>query len=233
MKSRLNLKAISLDIDDTVWDYEVGFRRGMTSALSKLNELDPLSAKMTNEEHFIEIREQYNQSISEDSPNRWNYKIRRYETFCKILETIARPNVKIAKEMSNAFSKGRYSENDLFSDVIPAIQELRKNFKVGIISNGDTYPENLGLENVMDFAIYAPDEKIEKPDKKIFLKAIRSVNCNPEQLLHVGDNEITDVSGAIDAGCKAVWINRFNRKPVFKNQPHFSIRDLSELLALV
>ena len=64
MKSRLNLKAISLDIDDTVWDYELGFRRGMTSALSKLNELDPLSAKMTNEEHFIEIREQYNQSNS-------------------------------------------------------------------------------------------------------------------------------------------------------------------------
>ena len=179
----------------------------MTSALSKLNELDPLSAKMTNEEHFIEIREQYNQSISEDSPNRWNYKVRRYETFCKILETIARPNVKIAQEMSNAFSKGRYSENDLFSDVIPAIQELRKNFKVGIISNGDTYPESLGLEKVIDFAIYAPDEKIEKPNEKIFLKAARSADCKTEQLLHVGDNEITDVSGAIDA---TEWVAPFH-----------------------
>lgn len=233
MKSRLDLKAISLDIDDTVWNYELGFRRGMASALLKLNQLDPLSAKLTNKEHFIEIREQYNLSISEDSPNRWDYKVRRYETFCKILQTIARPNMEIAQEMSKAFSTGRYSENDLFTDVIPAVQELRKKFKVGIISNGDTYPESLGLEKVTDFAIYAPDEKIEKPDRKIFLKAASMADCNPEQLLHVGDNEITDVAGAINAGCKAVWINRFNRKPFFKNQPHFSIRDLSELLTLV
>ena len=204
----------------------------MACALSKLNELDPLSAQKTNEDHFIEIREQYNLSISEDSPNRWNYKIRRYETFCKILETIARPDVNIAQEMSNAFSAGRYSENDLFDDVIPCIQELRKKFKVGIISNGDTYPENLGLEDVTDFAIYAPEEKTEKPGKEIFLKAITTAGCNPEQLLHVGDNEITDVLGAIDAGCKAVWINRFDRKPLFKKPPNFSIRDFSELLTL-
>ena len=233
MKNLLNLKAISLDIDDTVWDYEVGFKRGISAALSKLIELDPLSANMTNEKHFVEIREQYNLSISEDSPNRWNYSVRRYETFCKILETINRPNAKIAKEMSICFSAGRYSNNDLFLDVIPSIQELRKNFKVGIISNGDTYPENLGLENLMDFAIYAPDEKIEKPDKKIFIKAANAAGCDLNQLLHIGDNEIADVAGAVDAGCMAAWINRFDRKPSFKTKPHFSIRDLSELSQII
>ena len=104
---------------------------------------------------------------------------------------------------------------------------------MGIISNGDTYPENLGLENLMDFAIYAPDEKIEKPDKKIFIKAANAAGCDLNQLLHIGDNEIADVAGAVDAGCMAAWINRFDRKPSFKTKPHYSIRDLSELSQII
>ena len=58
----------------------------------------------------------------------------------------------------------------------------------------------------------------------------------PNEILHIGDNLTTDVQGAIQAGCQAVWINlsgkdlnSFTEASVL---PTLEINHLTELLTL-
>ena len=43
---------------------------------------------------------------------------------------------------------------------------------------------------------------------KHFEEAARFFNVNINQILHIGDDPINDVRGAIDAGAHAIWFNK-------------------------
>jgi putative hydrolase of the HAD superfamily len=80
---------------------------------------------------------------------------------------------------------------------------------LGIISNGNSYPERLGLDEVISFMAYAQDHGgIEKPDPRLFRVALADAGCAPDEMLHVGDSLENDVAGAAAAGVRSVWLNR-------------------------
>jgi len=73
-----------------------------------------------------------------------------------------------------------------------------------------------------------------KPSAKAFLELESALGCDPAGLWYVGDNPITDISGAIAYGLRAVWFN--SDGAVYPDgivKPTFQITDLAELPALV
>src|SRR5438132_14413877 len=67
---------------------------------------------------------------------------------------------------------------------------------LGLVSNGNSYPERCGLHGRFGFVILAQNVGIEKPDPAIFQAAYREARCSSEQLMHIGDSLDTDVAGA-------------------------------------
>ena len=49
-----------------------------------------------------------------------------------------------------------------------------------------------------------------KPSLKFFAELVQSANCEPEQILHVGDDPTNDYAGALAAGLQATLLNSNN-----------------------
>jgi HAD superfamily hydrolase (TIGR01509 family) len=88
---------------------------------------------------------------------------------------------------------------------------LRKRFRLGVISNSDGTVrqvfEELGLSDCFDSFIDSGLVGYEKPDRRIFLAALESLGCSPEEALYVGDVYSIDYVGATRVGMNAVLMD--------------------------
>ena len=101
----------------------------------------------------------------------------------------------------------------LFEEVREVLELLaEQGMQVGIISNwSDHLPElleGLGLAELVSFIITSADLKTEKPGRAIFERALFRAGVGASETLHAGDHFERDVEGALNAGLRAVWVNR-------------------------
>jgi putative hydrolase of the HAD superfamily len=96
----------------------------------------------------------------------------------------------------------------LFEDVLPVLHDLRQRMPIGLLSNGNGYPEPSGLGGLFKACVFSDDYGITKPDRQLFDIEADAVGADPVQLALVGDSLAADVTGALDAGWAAIWINR-------------------------
>ena len=80
-----------------------------------------------------------------------------------------------------------------------------------VVSNGNSRPERHGLGGFFTFVLLSDDHGIEKPDPQVFEMAADAAGCAVSEIVHVGDNPLTDVAGANQAGALSVWLNRSGR----------------------
>jgi FMN phosphatase YigB (HAD superfamily) len=64
-----------------------------------------------------------------------------------------------------------------------------------------------GLEGVFACAIYSMDVGHAKPHPAPFRAACDLLGVAPHEIIHIGDNERTDVAGALDAGLRAIRLD--------------------------
>jgi HAD superfamily hydrolase (TIGR01509 family) len=127
----------------------------------------------------------------------------------------------------------------LYDDVSAALDFVRARYRLAIISNGpaDTQLDKLqrtGLDAYFDLVVTSGEFGSAKPDPSIFHHALSRLDLSAEGTWHVGDNVISDIGGAIDAGLTSVWINRHGKqRDASHPTPHHEIASLSELPALL
>ncbi len=87
-----------------------------------------------------------------------------------------------------------------------------------------------GLSAHLDVMVFSDQERIAKPDPRIFVKALEGLGCEPGDCAFVGDNPHTDIGGAQAVGLFAVQVGSKQRDGV---TPDARIDDLSELLGVL
>lgn len=85
-----------------------------------------------------------------------------------------------------------------------------------------------GLADLLDVMVFSDQERIAKPDPRIFAKALEGIGLAASDCAFVGDNPHTDIAGAQAVGLFAVQVGRKERDGVV---PDARIDDLSELMA--
>jgi putative hydrolase of the HAD superfamily len=97
--------------------------------------------------------------------------------------------------------------------------------RLGVVSNWDhRLPgllERLGLARFFDSVAYSSAVGVEKPDRRIFERALADLGAGPGEAVHVGDGRLEDVEGAVAAGLEALHLVREGRGG--------DLRDLSSL----
>lgn len=104
---------------------------------------------------------------------------------------------------------------------IPGAKELlgeikENNLLTGVLSNGfnGIQQEKLrsaGLSELIDITVLSDDIGINKPDERLYKYAMeRSGIHDPGGHLMIGDNPVTDIAGALNAGWRAVLFDRHN-----------------------
>lgn len=217
---------ISFDADDTLWDFEGVMRHALGGTLSELRRLVPSTPESLSIETLITIR---NQVAEERKDKRATHEAIRLEAFKRTLQFIGIFNDNLAVHLHTLYMKHRFEDIRLFDDVFPTLNALRGHYTMGVLSNGNTYPERCGLEGHFQFVVLAQDYGIRKPDPRFFEIAIRLAGCTKCQFLHVGDSFQNDVMGAKQAGVKSIWLNRRRRDNGTEQRPDFEILSLSEL----
>ena len=98
-------------------------------------------------------------------------------------------------------------------EVPPVLQRLRPQYPLAIISNTD---DDLIAGTVaaigipIDFVITAQQARAYKPDHRLFRHAYAVLGVTPEEVLHVGMGQVTDLQVCHELGVSVVWINRMD-----------------------
>ena len=106
----------------------------------------------------------------------------------------------------------------IFDDVISSdlLRKLKQSgVTLGVVSNWDsrlhTILKSTGLADYFDFILASAEVGSAKPDKKIFIEAIRRSEVNSQEICHIGDDFRADIQGAHSVGIEAILIDR-NKK---------------------
>ena len=95
-----------------------------------------------------------------------------------------------------------------YDGVIDALEALSKEYELGVLTNGNADIKRLGIDKYFNFSISSADVKSNKPEEGHFKKALSNSKLLPQEVIHVGDHQINDVTGALNAGMHAVWFNK-------------------------
>ena len=231
MTEAKRIRAISFDGDATLWDFQKVMRHSLAVALEELRRRIPgeASADLTIDK-MIEIR---NAVAAELKRKTVNLEEIRGQAFRRTVESIGHADAALAEDLNAIYLKHRFEDIELYPDVIPALDSLRKHFTIGLLSNGNGYPERCGLPERFRFVVFSQDVRVEKPDPAIFLVACEQAGCQPAELMHVGDSLESDVAGANAVGAVSVWLNREAVQNNSEVLPHREIRSLAEVADIV
>ena len=223
-----NIKAISFDADDTLWDFQSAMKSALTSTLAQIRSIAPNAAtEQLTVEKMADIREQVASELGEGVVS--NEQI-RYEALVRTLEYVGAPSQTVAAQLLRSYTEARFAHTTPYPDVAPALKTLKRRYRIGIVSNGNSYPERCGLPDTFDFTIFAHDCGFHKPDRRIFELALSKTGCQPHEVLHVGDSLESDVLGAQNCGLRTAWLNRQAVPNHTGIAPDLEVPNLSALL---
>ena len=227
----MNITAISFDVDQTLIDTDRVIMRSMESVRDELIKRVPgeRTRSLTVEEMWS-IRDREDK---EYTGNVRDFDEIRRRSFLRMLDLVGYTGPDLSMRLNEVYLEHRYNDISPYDDVVPMLDALAPRFKLGLLSNGNNYPEYFGLAERFDFAVYAQDIGIEKPDPRTFHIAARRADCGLDQLLHVGDSLETDVEGAQAVGVRAVWLNRDGLPNESGIEPDDEIESLTELPAIL
>jgi len=120
--------------------------------------------------------------------------------------------------------------------VVPALERLRARVpRLVVVSNANgrlhVVMERLGLARFFDVMLDSHLEGVEKPDPRLFERALERAGARRETTLHVGDFYWIDVQGARAAGLRAVLLDSAGLYPDADCPRIRSLGELPELLA--
>lgn len=223
------IKAISLDLDDTLWPVWPAIE-GAEKALEQwLGQHAPMSAALFANplarhelrEHVMRTRPDLHHQLS---------KI-RLEAIRLALERSGE-NTDLAPAAFGVFFAARNCVQ-LFDDALPALQRLAQHYPLVALTNGNADIQTIGLASYFCASISAQKFGVGKPDPRIFYAAAGAANVLPHQVLHVGDDALLDVLGALNSDMQTVWVNRGEAAWNHALQPHESVTTLTELCELL
>ena len=132
----------------------------------------------------------------------------RLLAFQRTLERLGRPDTVLAERLTARYLERRFRGARPFPDALPTLDALAGRYRLGLASNGNSYPERCGLAGRFDFAILSQGVGVSKPDPRFYRVVADAAGLPARQIVHVGDSLTNDVSGARAAGFRTVWLNR-------------------------
>ena len=229
MLDRVKIKAISIDLDDTLWPIWPVIERAEKALHDWLAVHAPMAAALfSNPAALRDIRTEMGNSRPE---LKHDMSALRRESIRLALYR-AGENPLLAQEAFEVFFAERQRVT-LFDDALPALEFLAERFPVVALSNGNADLQRIGLHRFFRASIHAREFGVGKPDPRIFHAAAGAVDVHPEDVLHIGDDATLDALGALNAGMQAAWLNRADQLWPHEQEPQVTLTELGELRDLL
>lgn len=114
------------------------------------------------------------------------------------------------------------------------LENLSQKYALVAISNGNVDTTALGISHYFQHIYHAgwqADGRLlrQKPCRDMFDLACQQLGIQSSQLLHVGDCGRADIQGALFAGCQAAWLSCFDVGKPLSVLPQIELTQLNQL----
>lgn len=201
--NRFTPRAITLDLDDTLWPARPTLVHAEKVLAAWLAERAPAAAALATPEW----RKATRAAIARDHPDRLHdLGFMRRENLRRALVTAGEP-ASLAEPAFEAFLAAR-QQVTLYDDVLAVLDDWAGRYRLVALSNGNADIGRIGLGRFFVASVSAHEAGHAKPDPRIFHEACRRAGVSPEHTLHIGDDLELDVRAARAAGLDALWLRR-------------------------
>ncbi len=223
------IKAIGLDLDDTLWPIWPTIARAEAQLTQWLSDCAPGAAQVfADPAARLDLR----QHVAASRPDLVHDMSAMRRECIRLALHRAGEDTRLAEPAFEVFFEHRMRV-DLFADALPALQFMASRFPVVAISNGNADVGRVGIGRHFAASVSAHQLGVGKPDTRIFHAAAAAVGVAPEAMLHVGDDPALDVLGGLNAGMQTIWVNRTEHAWTHAEMPHASVSDLGQLCRLL
>jgi len=195
--------AITLDLDDTLWPVRPPLVAAERTLADWLARHAPATAAGMGPGAMLALRAR----VAAEHPH-WAHDLSaiRLETIRRALRQHG-DDPGLAEAAFDAFFDARHQVT-LYDDVLPALERLARRFRLVAVSNGNAEVARIGLDRFFVASVSARLHGAAKPDPTIFHAACAAAAAAPATVLHLGDDPVLDIDGALTAGLQAGWIAR-------------------------
>ncbi|CAM3436953.1 HAD family hydrolase [Stackebrandtia soli] len=219
------IDVICFDGDDTLWDFETSMWGALAAVTEHLE-----AAGITRRGSPVTPRWLHSLWTEAASRSRGApmASIRR-ESFAAMRDVCAPDRDDLVDELWGVYRASRLAELRLYPDAADALTRLRADFRLALVSNGNTYPDQLGIEDAFEVVVMAQDCGLRKPDPAIYHHVRGLFGVPSGRILHVGDHPVEDVTAAANAGFAVAWLNRRGTEWPLPDPAPRALRGLDEL----
>lgn len=228
--------ALSFDADKTLWNPHGVYRQGLEVTVAAMEaEGDIKPGEITVDDLWdarAEVREQF-----QGQPHRMEDI--RERSFALALERVGHSDpTGAAAELIDLYLKVRFDVVELYSEVAAVLERLKSRYKIGLLTNGNTYPDRCGLPGMFDAEVFCSEYGLAKPAVRAFEIIAEQLGVTADQMVHIGD-DWDDVAGANEFGATSVFINRVDPmatvglRPVWASDADHEVADLVEFEQLL
>jgi putative hydrolase of the HAD superfamily len=206
LKGLHGIKAVSFDLDDTLYDNVPCIKRAEELYLEHLTEIFGLTGRARDlkwwsqeRQALLCLRPELDNDVTE---------LRVQELiYCLNQEGIAVSDAQ-ARELTAWFIRVR-SEIPVPESSKKLLCDLGARYPLACISNGNSDTVQDGLAPFFKWDLRPSVRGARtKPYPDLFVDFATKAGVRPCEVLHVGDDPFTDVEGAVGAGCQCAWLRR-------------------------
>jgi putative hydrolase of the HAD superfamily len=197
------IRAVTLDLDDTLWPVAPALERADHALDVYLRTHHPEVAQRWPIAAMRQLRAQ----VAADRLDlAHDFTTQRHLTFRQAFAACGTVEAPIELLWEVYFAARNRVE--LYPDALPALQRITVRWPVASLTNGNADLDRIGIHAHFAHHVCARDTGAAKPDVRIFQVAAARLGVAPCEVLHVGDDPQMDVVGARAAGMRVAWINR-------------------------
>lgn len=225
---------VLFDLDHTLWDYDSNCAEALRDLHGeyKLRERSNHSFEMFLNA-FITINTELWDQFDRGEIHR---DVIRYERFHRILLEVGIDDYFLSLELSKQYVLQSPRKKNLVPNALEILDYLSLKYPLTIITNGfadiqATKLSSSGITKYFDLVVTSEKVGHKKPAKEIFEYALRHRKADPSEAIMIGDNLLTDIQGAKNAGVDDVFFNP--SKKTHSNEVFMEITDLAELKSVL
>lgn len=196
-------KHIFFDLDHTLWDFTTNSR---ATLVELYHELGMQSLGIPTAEDLVDAYEEVNREMwTQYEQGRIPKEVMRVLRFRTTLRHFGVTKRSLPETMSYEYLERCPRRPGLFPGVLEVLHDLRERYALHIITNGFEEVQGVklkssGIDGLFQEVVTSERAGASKPSPLIFAHALRRTKALPEQSLMIGDNVLSDMFGARQAG---------------------------------
>lgn len=203
-----NVRGILLDLDNTLYEYEVCHRYAMKRCFREFTLIEPASFK-----NFLEQYDRAKRKVKANIPDQASSHSRLLYFQALFEESHGKTNVRLTLRFERLYWDSFLKKMKLFDGARDFLKHVKRNGATVCIVTDLTSKiqlekiQFLKIDKYVDFVVSSEEAGKEKPAPHIFKLALKKMGLKPKEVVIVGDDRRKDGRGGMAMGIKTILVN--------------------------